>query len=148
MCIKNLKGIALTAFAMTVIAQILHTVEAILTMDYYLNPAYLQVWSKIMMPKAGPPPTEFYYFSIAFAFVTWFLFAFAYSKLNSAIKEKSDLKKGLKFGSIIFLVAGIPMSLTFYLLINLPSIILASWLVSSFLLYLVGGIVAAKLVRE
>lgn len=149
MCgIKDLKGIAITAVAMTILAQIFHTVESILTMGYYLDPAYFQVWSKLMMPVAGPPPASFYIYSIVFALVGWFLFAFAYSKLGAAIKEKTEIRKGLKFGALIFLVAGLPGMLSLYLLINLPAGLIISWMVSSLVLYLAGGIISAKLIRQ
>ncbi len=59
MCgIKDLRGVAITAVAMTILAQIVHTLESILTMGYYTDPAYFQVWSKVMMPAAGPPPAS------------------------------------------------------------------------------------------
>lgn len=146
--IKDLKGVAITAVAMTILAQIVHTLESILTMGYYLDPAYFSVWSKVMMPAAGPPPASFYIYSIVFALVGWFLFASVYSKLGAAIKEKTEIRKGLKFGALAFLLAGLPCTLTLYLLINLPVGLIISWMVSSLVLYLAGGIVAAKLIRQ
>ena len=48
----------------TIVSQIIHSIEAFATMDFYLDPNYFGVWSKIMMPGPGPPPAEFYYYSI------------------------------------------------------------------------------------
>jgi hypothetical protein len=48
---------------------------------------------------------------------------------------------------LIFLVAGIPTVLTMYLLINLPSGLLATWTFVQLVLYLIGGVVAAKLIK-
>ncbi len=141
------RGIALTAVALTVIGQAVHTIESMLTMGYYLDPAYFSVWSKILMPTAGRPPAEFYYYSAAFAIVSWAIFGFAYEKLGKAIGEKRAIKNGLKFGAIVFLLAEIPVVLTMYLLINLPTGLLAAWTLSQLILYLIGGIVAAKLIK-
>ena len=57
------------------------------------------------------------------------------------------ISRGLKFGALIFLVSGIPTALTMYLRINLPSGLLAVWTFDQLMLYLIGGVVAAKLIR-
>ncbi|VVB98351.1 Uncharacterised protein [uncultured archaeon] len=141
------KNVGIAAVAMTVVAQVVHTLESIFTMGYYSDPNYFSTWSKLMMPTAGPPPASFFAYSIAFALVGWALFSFAYAKLGSAVKEKDAIWKGLKFGALVFLVAGIPGTLTMYLLINIPVALLVSWMLSGLALYLVGGIVAAKLIK-
>jgi len=145
MAMCDWKGISITAISMAIIAQVVHTIESILTMGYYTDPAYFSVWSKMMMPAAGPPPTSFFIYSSVFALAGWAFFAFAYAKLGSALKGKGYMK-GLKFGAILFLVAGIPCTLMLYLLINLPAGLLASWAFSSLVLYLAGGIVAERFV--
>ncbi len=141
------KGISIAALAIGVIGMAWHTVESILTMGYYTDPAYYSIWSKIMIPAAGPPPASFMALSFVFGLVGWAIFAFVYAKLGSAIKQKDELKKGLKFGALAFLLAGIPNSLTMYLLLNIPSGLLAAWMVSPFMLYLTGGMVCAQLVK-
>jgi hypothetical protein len=141
------KKLLMITVAMTVIAQVIHTLESILTLGYYMDPAYFGVWSKIMMPTAGPPPAAFYYYSVTFALVSWAIFGFVYEKLGGAIREKGDIRKGLKFGMFVFLIAGIPTALTMYLLINLPSALLATWTLVQLILYLIGGVVAAKLIK-
>jgi hypothetical protein len=141
------KKILMVAVAMTVIAQVIHILESILTLGYYMDPAYFGVWSKIMMPTAGPPPAAFYYYSVTFALVSWAIFGFVYEKLGGAIGEKQEIKRGLEFGTLVFLVAGIPTVLTMYLLINLPSGLLATWTLVQLILYLTGGLVAARLVK-
>jgi hypothetical protein len=141
------RGIAITTVALTVIGQAVHTIESLLTMGYYVDPAYFSVWSKILMPTAGPPPAEFYYYSATFAILSWAIFGFTYEKLGRAIEEKRKIKIGLKFGAIVFLLAGVPFVLTTYLLINLPAGLLAAWTVSQLVLYLIGGIVASKLIK-
>jgi hypothetical protein len=141
------RGILMATVAMTVIGQLVHTVESVLTMGYYMDPAYFAVWSKIMMPTAGPPPAEFFYYSVMFALVGWGIFGFAYEKLGRGIGEKNAIKNGLKFGAIVFLLVGISGVLTMYLLINLPTGLLAAWIFFQLVLYLIGGVVAAKLIK-
>jgi hypothetical protein len=141
------KEIALVAVAMTIIAEAVHTLESILTLGYYMDPAYFGVWSKLMMPAAGPPPAQFHIYSIVFAFVSWVIFGFVYDKLGGGLKRKSSMMNGFEFGIIIFLVAGIPTVLTMYLLINLPSGLLAVWTFVQLVLYLVGGLLSGRLIK-
>jgi hypothetical protein len=114
------KKLLMVTVAMTVIAQVIHTLESILTLDYYMDPAYFGVWSKIMMPTAGPPPAAFYCYSVTFALVSWAIFGFVYEKLEGAIREKGEIRRGLKFGILVFLIAGIP---TILLLVSSASTI-------------------------
>jgi len=105
------------------------------------------VWSKIMMPGAGPPPVQFYYYSIAFSFIAGLIYSFVYSRINTAFKGNA-IQKGLKYGFGLFLVAGIPFFFSMYLLINLPVGLLISWLfIEGLVTYLIAGIVIAKIVK-
>ena len=72
----------LTVLGMSVISQIIHSAGAVLTMDYYKDPQYFQVWSKIMMPGAEPPPVSFFAYSFLFSLLGWvnFLALFRMSK--------------------------------------------------------------------
>ena len=143
----NWKAVILVAVVMAIVAEAIHTLESVATLDYYLDPAYFGVWSRIMMPTTGPPPAEFYYYSILFALVSWGIFGFVFDRLGGAIRGAQGIRRGLKFGALIFLVAGIPTTLTMYLLIKLPSGLLAVWTFDQLILYLIGGVVAAKLIR-
>jgi len=129
-----------------IIAQVMHTIEAFLTMNYYTMPDYFAVWSKVMMPTAGPPPMEFYVISIVFGIITGVIFAAVYSMFKDNVPG-AGTKKGLCYGGILFLVAGIPFGLTMYLLINLPMMLLVWWNIFSLIIYLIGGIVIEKIVR-
>lgn len=132
---------------MTIIGQVVHIIEAMLTLEYYMDPTYFGVWSKILMPGPGPPPAEFYYYSVVFAFITWTIFGYAFEIFGQALSEKNVIQKGLLFGGMIFLIAVIPNLLSMYLLINLPVGLLVSWTMTSLILYLVAGVVSAKLIR-
>ncbi len=140
--------IILAAIAYVVIGKIVNTLSAMLTMSYYMDPNYFAVWSKIMMPGPGPPPAEFTYYGIAFAFISGLIFTYIYTKVNSVIKDKNWMQKGLKYGFGVFLIAGIPMFLSMYLLINLPLELLVEWMiVDGLVVYLLCGIAVSKIMK-
>jgi len=140
--------IILAAIAYVVIGKIVNTLSAMLTMSYYMDPNYFAVWSKIMMPGPGPPPAEFTYYGIAFAFISGLIFSYIYTKVSSVIKGKGWMQKGLKYGFGVFLIAGIPMFLSMYLLINLPLGLLVDWMiVDGLIVYLLCGIAVSKIMK-
>ncbi len=118
-----------------------------MTMDYYIDETYFSVWSKIMMPGPGAPPTEFYIISIIFAFIGGLIFAGAYTIITKGIPGKTVVKKGINYGLLIWLVAGIPFGLGLILLINLPYDLIAIWTVTSLIVYLLAGAATAKIVK-
>jgi hypothetical protein len=130
-----------------IIGEIIMTLGTIATMSYYFDPTYFPVWSKYMMPGPGPPPAEFYYISIAFQLVTGFLFALVYNVVKGAIPGKGWKNKGLMYGFVVFLVAGLPTTMMLILLINLPIVLLLSWMLQSLIVYLIMGLVTAKIVK-
>jgi hypothetical protein len=130
-----------------IVAQVINTLGAFLSMGYYLMEEYFPVWSKVMMPAAGPPPSSFYVYSIGFGVLMGMLFALVYSVIKSGVPGKTAVKKGLVYGLLVFLVAGIPLYLTLYLLIYLPAGLLWIWAVSSLIAYLVSGVITAKICR-
>lgn len=139
--------IIIAAVAYMIVGYVMHTLSAIATMNYYLDPNYFSVWSKIMMPQAGPPPIEFTYYSLAFTFIVGIIYSYIYSRISSFFKTKNTVRKGVKYGLALFLIAGIPAFLSLYLLINLPVGLLIAWLmVDNLLTYLIGGIVIAKII--
>lgn len=144
---KHVKGIILSAVAVAILSQVIHTLGAIATMNFYLDPAFFPVWSKIMMPGAGAPPTEFYLLSLASSFIAGLLYAGGYSLLIKSIPGKTFVTKGLHYGALLFAIAGIPMTLTLILLINLPFALLAAWAVESLTVSLLAGIAIAELVK-
>jgi len=136
-----------SAIIFAAISYIVRLAEAMMTMDFYIDPNYFAVWSKLMMPAAGPPPAEFAYASIGFALVTGLILAYVYTIVKTIVPAKHFIRRGLQYGFVIFLVAGIPTGLTMYLLINLPGMLLLYWTISSLIIYLLGGIVFAKLLK-
>ena len=140
------------AILFTVISEVIHTAESFFTMSFYLDSNYFAVWSKIMMPTAGPPPTSFYVYSIVFTFISDLIFAFIFSKVKdvkveSVIKANVWWKNGTRYGIAVWLLASIPWTLTTYLLINLPSMLLVYWAISGLLVYILAGIAMAKILK-
>lgn len=135
--------VLLAGFVFMIISQVVHTIGSFLTMDYYLDPAYFDVWSKVMMPTAGPPPTNFYVYSIMFVFIEGVLLSLVYAYIKEGIPFKAWYKKGLIYGVILFLVAGISGTLGLYLLVNLPLMLLVHWAIQTLIIELLGGITIA-----
>ena len=140
------KKICLAAAIVTVIAYAVHSVGAFLTMDYYANPAYYPLWSTLMMPGRGPPGLDFFAFSLAFSFIGAALYGFAYSLLRRALPDEG-MRKGLAFGALLFLIAGVPSTLSMYLLFAVPAGLIAAWTVEAFVVFLVTGVVIQKIVK-
>jgi len=143
----NLPRLIAVAILYAVIGEIVMTLGAMADMNYYMDSNYFSVWSKIMMPTAGPPPAEFYYMSIAFSIITGFFFGLVYNVIKNAVPGKGWKNKGLMYGFLVFLVAGIPTTMMLYLLINLPPGLLLSWMLQSLVVYLLMGLVTAKIVK-
>lgn len=131
----------------TILAQVIHSLGAFLSMSYYTNPAYSQLWSKIMMPTAGPPPSQFYIFSIIFGLISAFLFTVVYELVKKCLLKDSKTKAGLLYGFILFLISTIPGSLAMYLLLAVPSSLILFWTFESLIILLFGGMVIAKIMK-
>lgn len=141
----KLKQIIISGIVFAVISQIVHTVGAMLSMDYYLEEQYFSVWSKIMMPAAGSPGTEFFVKSVALAFVTGALFAYVYTVVSKAISGEGVKERGLKYGMILFLVGTLPGMMSLFLLINLPFALIVFWILEGLIVNLLGGMAIVKI---
>lgn len=129
-----------------IVAQAIHMIESAATMNFYTDPAYFGVWSKIMMPGEGAPPTEFYVYSIIFSFISGMIYALIYTVISKSITAKTILKQGLYFGFILYAI-GIPWSLTMYLLVNLPVMLLVVWSITSLIIDLIFGAIIGKIFK-
>lgn len=143
----NFCRVFLAGVLFAVLAQVIHTLGAFLAMGYYTMPEYFSVWSKIMMPSAGPPPLSFMVYSIIFGVISGILISLVYSVVKSSIPGNKVCKKGLVYGLFVFLVGGIPGYLSLFLLINLPSALILSWAFETLLVDLFGGVVIAKILK-
>lgn len=136
----------LAAVAFTVIAQITHSLFALMGMDYYLKKAYFPVWSKLMMPETGPPPLSFTAYSLLFSFISAMIFAYIYNWVKGCLEGKTPVEKGLCFGLILYFVGSIPGYLSLILLINLPLGLIGLWAIESLIVSLAGGIAIVKII--
>jgi hypothetical protein len=139
--------IILAAIVFMIISQVIHTIESMATMDYYTDQTYFSVWSKIMMPNEGPPPAEFYYYSLIFAFVGGLIFTGVYTVVEKGIPGNTVVKKGIYYGLLVWLLAGITGSLAMVLLINLPIDLIVYWTVTSLIINLLAGVAIARIVK-
>lgn len=134
----------LTTVGMTLVAQAFHSIGAFVEMGYYKDPQYFPVWSKLMMPTAGPPPASFFLYSLALGFIGWFFFLAVFRVVRDGIPVEDPTVKGLYYGIMIFLAGNLGQSLGMGLIVNLPYGLLFLWTVESMLIYLVNGALAGK----
>ncbi|HEU0051438.1 MAG TPA: hypothetical protein VFQ60_05295 [Patescibacteria group bacterium] len=130
----------------TIISMIVRQIESILTMKYYLMPQYFGVWSKLMMPNAGPPPMSFFLISLLFSFITGIGLAIFFQFIKEGL-SRAFWPRVFGFFGISFGLGFLFFSLTTYLMINLPLALQASWLVSSAIVLFLSGIVYAKIIK-
>jgi len=147
MCGKKALRVIISGVIFMAISYVIHMLGALVDMNYYLDSNYFRVWSKIMMPTAGPPPMEFTLYSLLFGLIGGILFALVYYYIKDAIKLKGAAKKGLFYGLLVILVALIPGSLSMTLLFNLPLLLVVSWAVQGAIVYLLSGMITAKLIK-
>ncbi len=137
---------SIAAVCMWVIKQ----VEAVLTMKYYLDPANFGIWSTFMMPaspmggpKAGPPPMGFFVMSALFTLATGITLAAIFDFMRPSF-GKNYWSRVIGFTDII---VGLSIVLTFLpmlLLLKVPVILLAAWLISTFVSVFIGAMIFAK----
>ncbi|MCX6732713.1 MAG: hypothetical protein NTV98_04190 [Candidatus Roizmanbacteria bacterium] len=130
----------------TVVATLIHQLEAMISLKYYMMPEYFAVWSRTMMPIAGPPPMDFFVKSTIMTITSGISLALVYcyirDMLPKNIKERvllfADLLAGLQF---IFFI------LPVYLLFNLPIGLLINWFISGFLILVITSYLCVKILK-
>ncbi|HUT21955.1 MAG TPA: hypothetical protein VMX18_00940 [Candidatus Bipolaricaulota bacterium] len=142
---KNFWKALLAVIIMVIVAELIQTVIAQFSMSYYMDEAYFGLWSKLMMPEAGPPPASFMVYSVLSQLASAIIAVFVFYLLGSAVPG-SGAKRGLLFGLLMFLVAGISSMLTFVLLLNIPFGLIMWWTLASLLIFLISGLFIGLLV--
>ena len=130
----------------TVVATVIHQVEAIFTMNYYTMPEFFGVWSKLMMPSAGPPPASFMITSVILTFVSGISLAIVYYYLRD-ILPKDTKRRVLFFADLLIALSFVFFTLPAYLLFNLPLALLISWFFSSFVILCAASFTFVKIIR-
>lgn len=140
------KKVILCGVIYTIVAMIIRQIEAFLTLKYYMDPAYFGVWSKLMMPTAGPPPAEFMITSLVFSLFTGMSIAIIYYYLRNHL-PKGKKQRIFYFADLLIATSFIFFTLPTYMLFNVPVGLLVSWFVSGFIILLIQSAVTVKIIN-
>ncbi len=138
--------VILVSIILLVIQMVIMNVEALFDMKYYVMPEYFPVWSKLMMPNAGPPPAEFFIASTLFSFLSALVLACVYECFKTSL-EKKFWPRVLGFTKLMALLSLVFAYLPMYMMINLPVMLIVSWFISGVLVILLGSIVFVKILK-
>lgn len=141
------KKIIIASIILTVIDVVVRQIEAFMTMKYYLMPEYFGLWSKLMMPKPGPPPAEFFIISILFSFLTSLVLATVFVYVKDVFPKQYWMRV-LGYAKITILFMLVFSYLPMILLINVPYTLLASWFTSSALIVITGTVIFVKMLNK
>lgn len=136
----------LSAAIFTVVSTLIHSVESALTMQYYQMPEFFGVWSKLMMPTAGPPPMEFFITSLVFSFISGLSLALVYYYIRDMLPKK-QWPRIFYFADIIIGLGFVLFTLPTYLMFNVPVALLISWFISGFIIMVSASFTFVKLLR-
>lgn len=147
-CLRKIqwKKVLVAGLIYLVAATIIRQIEVVLTMKYYLMPEYFDVWSKLMMPKAGPPPPSFMILSFLFTFITGITLAALYDFIKGLL-PKNCWERVFDFTGTVAILMLVFSYLPMYLLINLPLGLLVCWFTTGLVTVFVGAVVFTKLIR-
>ena len=143
----NWGKIFLVGLLYTVFAVVVRQVEVALTMPYYVDPAYFGLWSRLMMPKAGPPPAEFMITSLVFTFAGGVSIAVIYYYLKD-ILPKQFLKRVFFFADLMIGFSFIFFTLPTYLLFNVPLGLHVIWFISTFIILVFASFASVKIIGK
>lgn len=138
--------VLLVSVIFTVISFVIHEIEAILTMRFYFMPQYFGVWSKLMMPVAGPPPMSYYIASIIFTFVSGISLSLIYYYVRDLLPP-IGWKRITYFADLMIATSFVFFTLPVYLMFNVPVGLLVSWFISSFIILAIGSWVIVKILK-
>jgi hypothetical protein len=142
----SVKKLLIASLIFTVISFVIRQVEAVLTMGFYTSPDYFGVWSKLMMPSAGPPPPEFMVTSLVFTFVTGVSVSLIYYYLKDHLPVQTH-KRIFYFADLLIGTSFVFFTLPTFLMFNVPVGLLVSWFVSGFIILTAASFVLVKVVK-
>jgi hypothetical protein len=140
------KKILIISLLFTVFSFVIRQIEAILTINYYKLPEFFGVWSKLMMPKAGPPPASFLITSLVFTFATGICLSLIYYYLKDHL-PKENHKRVLYFADLMIGTSFVFFTLPVYLMFNVPAGLIFSWFASSFIILTLTSWILVKIVK-
>lgn len=138
--------ILISALAFALVSFIVNEVAAVMQMNYYLLPDYFTVWSKVMMPIAGPPPTSFYVISFIFSLVTGLVVASLYGCVNCQ-ESKKYWQTVICFTCLLASLSLVFFYLPTYLLINLPLMLLVDWFIGSVITFFLSSLILVRIMK-
>lgn len=151
MCLKGVKfnwpKIIGASILFAIVSQIFHTIGAMASMNFYIDPAYFSLWSPIMMHGNAAPGIEFFAYALAFAFISALIYSCVYSVLRDRVPGSSPAEKGAAYGFLLFLVATIPGSLSMMLILAVPLALNLLWATEALAIFLVGGTIIGKMLK-
>jgi len=128
----------------TVYSMVIRQIEVFLTMKYYQMPEFFGLWSKTMMPTAGPPPPDFIILSLILTFYPGISLALIYCYIKELL-PKNFWKRVFFFADLMISASFIFFTLPCYLLFNLPPQLLLSWFISGFIILLLTSFTLVKI---
>ena len=140
------KKVLIVSAIYTILAFVIRQIEAVLTLSYYMDPAYFGVWSKLMMPSAGPPPPSFMITSLVFTFVSGVSLTLIYYYLRGHLPENKK-QRIFYFADLMVGTSFIFFTLPAFLMFNVPAGLLISWFVTSFIILLIHSFVLVKIIK-
>lgn len=143
----NWLKVFLTGVIYTVISMVMQQIGVLFTMKYYTDPQYSGVWSKLMMPKAGPPPPEFMITSLIMTLASGMSIALIYYYLKD-ILPKNTKNRIFLFADLLIATYFIFFTLPVYLLFNVPMGLNVSWFAISFIILTATSAVIVKIVGK
>lgn len=142
----QIKNVVIAGFIYLIIQTVLRQIEVAYTLQYYKMPQYAEVWGKLMMPKAGPPPANFLIMALIFSFLTGLILAVLYDFLKKILAE-NYWGKVVNFTILIVLLSLVFSYLPMLLTINLPFELVLSWFATGTLAVFLGTMVFAKIIK-
>ncbi len=124
----------------------MHQLESILMLQYYMMPQYLGVWSKLMMPTPGPPPSSFFITSTVITLVCGFSLALVYYYIRDML-PKSPNQRIVMFADLTIGMQFVFFTLPAFLLFHLPVALLVSWFVMNFIILLANSFYCVKIIK-
>ena len=138
--------VIIVGFIYTVIATVIHQIEAIVSLRYYMLPQYYGVWSKLMMPTAGPPPADFFITSTIITFATGVSLSLVYYYIRDML-PKNTRERILLFADLMIGLQFVFFTLPTYLLFNVPIQLLISWFIANFLILGTTSLLCVKIIK-
>jgi hypothetical protein len=138
--------VILVGFLFTLVSTVIHNIEAMLMLKYYMMPQYFGVWSKIMMPSAGPPPMQFFVISILMTFTSGVSLAIIYYYLREYL-PKGYFRRVTYFADLMAATSLVFFTLPVFLMFNVPLPLLGSWFISTFITLVAASIIIVKVLR-